>query len=87
MQERLIVKKLENHLIRAKKELDDANEIYEFAKHQYEDVTGVKLNNEPIYEYEDVIEFIKSDTEFPEELIDEILRSEEKYMKSIGIIK
>lgn len=46
----------------------------------------LKVNNTPVYEYEDAINFIAERCDVSMDVIEKVLLLEEDYMRSIGII-
>ena len=44
------------------------------------------MNNTPVYDYEDAINFISERCDVDKDIIDKVLMLEEDYMRSIGII-
>lgn len=44
------------------------------------------MDNTPVYDFEDAIDFITERTSIDKELVEKVLMLEEDYMRSIGII-
>jgi len=49
-------------------------------------VEDLKMDNIPVYEYEDAINFIAERCDIDKDTIEKVLMLEEDYMRSIGII-
>lgn len=57
-----------------------------FNEDEIEYVEQTKNDEQPMYYYEDAIEFIRSRSDLSEDVISKVLELELEYMKSIGLI-